>query len=151
MNYLLAIDPGTTSGIVVMTIEKNPKLVYCSEWNAKRDSLMPSTVVKYLKTYWSVSYAAIEDQYLGLNANTLKKLARNGGRWQEACEGEGIPVMFIPPSTWQTAMLGLGPRSKGAQRGKMTMMIARQDTGIKLTADECSAWVIGKYAIGEMK
>lgn len=51
--------------------------------------------------------AGIEDQYLGKNVDTLKKLARNAGRWEEALVAAGIQVEYVPASTWQSKELGL--------------------------------------------
>ena len=144
MNYLIAIDPGSTSGIVAMTIEMVPKLVWREVWK-KKDGELPTDIIKH--GLHCVQYAVIEDQYLGKNANSMKILTRIGGRWEEACANNGLDVKWIPPKTWQTKILGRG-NMKRDQIDKMMKLVARQDTGIKLTADECAAWCIGKCAIG---
>jgi Holliday junction resolvasome RuvABC endonuclease subunit len=143
---LLAIDPGTTSALVVLTIEPNPKLLHHQVWNDVR-YMFPSDIVKDICQEFQIRHAAIEDQYLGKNANSMKILTRIGGRWQEACEINGLEVQWVAPRTWQTKILGSKWGSKREQIDKMMKMVARQDTGIKLTADECAAWCIGKYVV----
>lgn len=151
MKHLIAIDPGSeTSAIVLMTVSRNPKLVYHQIWKDTMAS-NPTDVIEYILMFFSslgIQHAAIEDQFLGKNPNTLKVLARNGGRWQEACSADKLAVQWVPPRTWQSKVLGSKWGTKREQIEKMMTMVARQDTGKNLSTDECAAWCIGKYVIG---
>jgi Holliday junction resolvasome RuvABC endonuclease subunit len=150
MKNLISIDPGSTSGIVVMTVERNPKLVHSEAWRGKKTQVMPTAIVENLTKMYGLDYAAIEDQYLGKNPNSMKVLTRTGGRWQEACEMQCLPVMWVPPRAWQTKVLGSRWGAQRKQIDRMMKLVARQDTGVKLSADECAAWCLGKYAVWEI-
>jgi hypothetical protein len=58
---------------------------------------------------------AIEGQYLDegnrRNVDSLIKLARKAGRWEEAACAHGLTYEYIQPSVWITAELGKGLRS----------------------------------------
>lgn len=115
---VIAIDPGDPSGWAAASIGPDPSLllsgIYKFAHPTKGQQRTPSALVRFL-LHWAATAAVtiaqvgIEDQYLGENPNSLKKLARNGGRWEEAfVEASITPVKFIPPSTWQSKELRMG-------------------------------------------
>lgn len=118
MDVVVAIDPGATSGWAVVTVEPNPKLLASDSmtWpkaGTKKDvpantpSAVAEELVGTLHRFGHVVVAvAIEDQYLSRNPDSMKKLSRNGGRWEEAWRRLGIPVEWVNTQKWQSAELG---------------------------------------------
>ena len=118
MDCIIGIDPGSRSGWAVVTVDPNPKLLLhdAVQWpkpGTKKDlaantphAVVGNVIESVGRFDHTIVCAAIEDHFLGLNVNTLKKLARNGGRWEEAFRSRGIPVVWVNPQTWQTAELG---------------------------------------------
>jgi len=118
MDVIVGIDPGATSGWAVVTVEMNPKLVLSDsikwpkpgekKYNAANiPSAVAVAITEAMRRFdhdiWSV---AIEDQYLSRNPDSMKKLARNGGRWEEAWLRLGCPVEWVNTQKWQSAELG---------------------------------------------
>lgn len=121
MEAILAIDPGATSGWAVVLVGSSPKLVWSGTFHfcttPKGQPVSPTELVTYLSREarahgYPIQRAAIEDQYLDKNPNTLKKLARSAGRWEEACAVAQVPCEYVAASTWQSRELGL----RGARR-----------------------------------
>jgi len=156
MDVVIGIDPGATSGWAVLTVEGNPNLLLGDSitWpkaGTKKDlsANTPSSVVKSLVESMrqfghTVVGAAIEDQFLKLNVNTMKKIARNSGRWEEACRSQDIPVVWVNPATWQAKELG----SSRIDSAEVKRRCARKVVGIwnqRLKQDAADAAIIGRY------
>ena len=118
MEIVIGIDPGATSGWAGVTVDHNPSLLLFDaiEWPkpGTTKDLPPNTpsaiaecIVESLRRLGhTVIVAAIEDQYLSKNPDSMKKLARNAGRWEEAWRRIGIPVEWVNTQVWQSAELG---------------------------------------------
>lgn len=140
---VLAVDPGSIkTGLAVVSVSVRPRLL---AWAlVKMSTAAPSARVLELLEAHQITSAAIEDQYLARNANTLKKLSRAAGRWEEACEAAGIPVKYVAPSSWQDKTL----RGAGRHRPQLkaaSMAVAQAETGIALPEDVADAYCLGRY------
>ncbi len=142
---VLAIDPGNTSGVVVVSLERVPKLLHHEVWKVKAKGPLPSEVVGRLVGEYDIKYAVIEDQYLEKSVYSMKRLTRTSGRWEEACLVHGLDVRWVQPSEWQSKVIGRIAHVRD-QIDKVMRMIAFQDTKTPLTADESAAWCLGRYS-----
>lgn len=141
---VLTIDPGQRSGISIVTWGFNPALLFHAAYDFKKQTETPSSLISRLVEAHNVGYAGIEDQYLGKNVDSLKKLSRTSGRWEEACAVQGIEVEFINTKTWESQVLkGLGKVHD--QVKKAAEMVAKARSGISLKTDEADAFCIGIY------
>lgn len=118
---VLAIDPGAVSGWALLTVGPSPQPVLTGTLHvtkpAKHQPETPSALVRLVAEEAAVRCitivrAVIEDQYLDKNPDTLKKLARSAGRWEEALVAAGLPVEYLAASAWQSRELGM----RGARR-----------------------------------
>ncbi len=156
MDIIIGIDPGATSGWAALTVELNPNLILSSsiKWpkpGAKTDlsANTPSAVAEAIVTTLgrsghTVIGAAIEDQYLSINPDSMKKLARNAGRWEEAWRRLDIPVAWINTQTWQSAELGTS-RIKSAEVKRRCEAKARGLWKKTIAKHEADAAIIGRY------
>lgn len=157
MEVIIGIDPGATSGWAALTVESNPRLLLVDsiKWpkpGTKKDlpantpaSVVESVISALGQSGHVVVGAAIEDQYLGLNPDTMKKLARNAGRWEEAFRRLGISVQWVNPQTWQTKELGTS-RIGSAEVKRRCSMKVRGMWNVKVRQDAADAAIIGRYA-----
>jgi len=118
MEVVIGIDPGATSGWAGVTVEHNPTLLLFDAMAMPKPGTSkdiafntPSAIAGRLiddfrRLGHTVVAAAIEDQYLSKNPDSMKKLARNAGRWEEAWRRLGIPVEWVNAQVWQSAELG---------------------------------------------
>jgi len=153
VEVILAIDPGAVSGWAIVSVGPSPEHVRSGTFHftksPKGQPVSPTELVTYLcaeanRDGHTILRAAIEDQYLDKNVNTLKKLARNGGRWEEACEAAGIPVEYVAASTWQSRELCM----PGAKRDVLRRAADAKAFGIwQLEGPEhrIDAALIGRY------
>lgn len=152
---ILSIDPGKTSGLSIVTIKAFPLLLAhrvvrfdgmesCS-WHVT--NMLNQRIPEMIDV--QVLYAVIEDQYLATgkkkNPNTLKKLSRVAGRWQEGCIFAGLEVRFLYASVWQKAELGMVTASRD-QRKRASKSKAFGLWKIELTEDESDSAIMGRYA-----
>ena len=156
MDVVIGIDPGATSGWGALTVEGVPDLLLHDRrtWpkpGTKKDTPKntPSGVVDELiemlgRLGHTVVGAAIEDQFLKKNPDSMKKLARNGGRWEEAFRSRGIPVEWINAQTWQTRELG-SCKIDTAEVKRRCMQKARGIWNKRLRQDEADACIIGRF------
>lgn len=148
MTALLAIDPGATSGLAVLTLEPRPRLLHSETHKFTKAPETPSQVVSRLLAAHPITSAVVEDQYQEKNVQSLKKLARISGRWEEACKVAGLQVVFIYPSTWQSKVLK-GVARKRAELKQAARMVAASEVGRLLPENEADAFLIGRYvAVG---
>lgn len=118
MDIVIGIDPGATCGWAGVTVETNPNLVLFDsvtlpKMGTKKDipANTPSAVAEALiatlgRFDQTVEVVAIEDQYLSVNPDSMKKLARSAGRWEEAWRRLGVRVEWVNAQVWQSAELG---------------------------------------------
>jgi Holliday junction resolvasome RuvABC endonuclease subunit len=142
---ILSIDPGNTSGIVVVTLSRSPRLLYwqIAKLNIK-NAPIPTRLVESLCLEYHIEFAVIEDQFNYKSIDSTKKLSRTSGRWLEACLFNGIPVEFVNPKTWQNAIFGRSARSR-EQLKLSACAVAQSQTGQALPSDAADAYCIGKY------
>ena len=154
---IFAVDPGTVSGWAVMTVEAEPKSEIVARVNFKNG--YPQTAFAMVgaclpykidpKFYNKMpAHVAIEGQYLDegnrRNVDSLIKLARKAGRWEEAACAHGLTYEYIQPSVWITAELGRGLRSD--QVAKLAKEKCEALYGVSgLSEHEYSAILIGRY------
>ena len=147
---IIAIDPGRTSGVVVLSVSKSPKLL---EWREVKMGLKSTpplvNIIGELARTYDIVRAAIEDQFLLKNINSLIKLSRNSGRWEEACISSGIQVEFVNPKNWQSAIFGRSARRREQLKVAATA-ITHAETKQKLPVDVCDAYCIGRYVAVRM-
>lgn len=115
---VVGIDPGATSGWAVVTVSPGPALVLFdslawpkpgerNDTPARTPSAIAESVSETLtQTGHTIVAVAIEDQYLSRNPDSMKKLARNAGRWEESWRRLGFRVEWINTQKWQSAELG---------------------------------------------
>lgn len=146
---ILAIDPGANSGLAVVSPGPPIKLVayHHYRFNNRKYSRCPSEVVRGIVEQFRPSFAIIEEQFHRRNLNTLKVLARNSGRWQEACEAAGLKVEWVNPRTWQSAIF----RGAGRTRDQLEIAytsLARSETRVSdLPVDVAAAYCLGRYGV----
>lgn len=156
MDVVIGIDPGATSGWAALTVDPNPDLILFDSiaWpkpGTKKDlpANTPCAIVDALVDTLSrfghtIIGAAIEDQYLSRNPDSMKKLARNGGRWEEACRRIGIPVEWINTQKWQSAELGTA-RIDSDEVKRRCSMKTRGLWNRKVGKHAADAALIGRY------
>jgi len=158
METVLAIDPGAVSGWALLTVGPSPEPIlrgifrFTKPPKGQHDS--PSALVRSLLEEAAVrcmhiDRCVIEDQYLGENPDSMKKLARNAGRWEEAARVAGLRVEYVFPSTWQSAELGM----RGATSDVLRRAADAKAFGLwKLEAPEhvIDACFIGRFVAVKM-
>jgi hypothetical protein len=159
---IFAVDPGVVSGWAVMTVEANPGILRHNSVNfhSKKDLYSAHRVVEticYERWGQKESQCAepylvpIEGQYLDekkknsrRNIDSLIKLSRNAGRWEEAACAHGLSYEYIQPSVWITKELG-----HGLQRDQIAAMAKQKCEALYrlkgLSEHEYCAILIGRY------
>lgn len=93
-----------------------------------------------------VDYIFLEDQYLGYNYQSSKKLTFSAGELSGVFKLAGAKVILVAPANWQTAVLGISPHSKREQRKKVSRMVASDITKQGITdTDIADAVCIAYY------
>jgi hypothetical protein len=158
---IFAVDPGIVSGWAVMTVEAEPK-----PWSIKKIDFSKKGEYNphHMACAWEAfhyscydrcgilknrpSIVAIEGQYLDAgkkkNVDSLIKLTRKAGRWEEAACAHGLTYEYIQPSAWITAELGKYLRSS------QVVVMAKQKCEALyrvsgLSEHEYCAILIGRY------
>lgn len=144
---ILSIDPGVKSGVAVVAPGPPIRLIaYYHHRFALKRSRPPSEIIREIFGEFHPRFAVIEDQFHRKNLRTLKILARNAGRWEEACKVTGLEVKWVNPQTWQTAIF------KGAGRKREQIVaaysaLAKTETRVAdLPVDVAAAYCLGRYA-----
>lgn len=155
---IFAVDPGNISGWALMKVEAEPKPLARDKLDfGKKDHFDRINVAFRAFSYacedrWGIMknppLVAIEGQYLDegnrRNVDSLIKLARKAGRWEEAACAHGLTYEYIQPSVWITAELGKGLRSD--QVAKMARQKCEALYRVKdLSEHEYCAILIGRY------
>lgn len=147
MNSVIGIDPGNHSGVVVLSVGPSPKLLRWEKLNINgKKSPTPTRLVQSILDEEDslVVSAAIEDQYLAKSVKSMKVLTRTSGRWMEAFLSVGIPISWVTPSTWQSAVFGRSAKTRD-QYKLASVHLAKSETGIDLPVDVADAYCIGRY------
>lgn len=152
MEAIISVDPGSSSGWSVLSIDINPKLIMYGIVNfSKRkgsiDSYIKKIVLECNKKKIFIRSAIIEDQYLNKNVKSTISLARNSGRWQEALLNSEIESSFIQASVWQSKTIKLQNR---IQLKKSSVLISKSLWNVELPVDVSDSALMGRfYAITE--
>ncbi len=150
VKYVIGIDPGTNhAGIAAVGMDA-PLSLLCNRPLSKKDMRCTAKIRRMVNScipHDCVS-GAIEGQFLGLNVNSLIKLCRNAGRWQEALDVHSIPVEWVPPKTWIVRTLGRGLNSE--QVKKISIQTVKQLYGVTVTEHEAAAIMIARYHATEL-
>jgi len=122
MDLILSIDPGTTSGWAILTVEAAPKLLTYGaihfpkprrgQFKTATEAIEEATK----RAKGSIIQTVIEDQFVSKNMQSALKLARKAGRWEEASEHLGFPVEYVAASSWQSKELS-GFKRKDLKKG----------------------------------
>jgi Holliday junction resolvasome RuvABC endonuclease subunit len=88
-----------------------------------------------------IDVVVIEDAYLDTNVDTVKKLSRLVGRWQQAFETLGLETTLVMGSVWQRQILSglIGLTSPREARKKAAKLWARATFHEALGEDEADA------------
>ena len=141
MSAILAIDPGATSGLAVISVSIHPELLHSETIRVK--DIDPCAVIKCLCFDFKIEAAVIEDQYCHRNVDTLKKLVRNAGWWEQACRCNGMEVTYVMATSWQSSELGRG--MKRAQLKNAAKLKAKALWKTDLKSDAADAAMLGRY------
>ncbi|HJX54591.1 MAG TPA: hypothetical protein VJ801_17625 [Polyangia bacterium] len=92
---------------------------------------------------------AIELPWMGKNAHTLEVLARLCGRFEQAFEAQGCPVVLVRAKTWQTAILTglITTTSKREQCKRAARTWCKATFGVDLDEDRADAVGIATWAL----
>ena len=154
---VLGIDPGAASGIAVVTVEGNPRLMNYGKVRLDKGetpTLALGELWKHIHDH--LAAVVIEDQFVAKNIKTAMRLAQTAGRWEEACIAAfpGIPVQWIKPNEWQQAMLarvmGRGGQAKREQRKKAAVAVCLGRWGQELSTDMADAALIAAFVAEKM-
>jgi hypothetical protein len=141
-NYIIGIDPGTTSGLALVEVARKPVLV----WAWARKNAHPTSEIRRLP---AGTKAVMEDQYIDVTkrgGSSVISLARWAGRWLEALDVLGIPVELVAASTWQAAMLrGMRAGRDRAAVKRAAVEVCKLRWGVKLTQDAADAALIAAW------
>ena len=139
---LLSCDPGTKH--CAFAIYENGKLVDACKTKATFEKLK-----EFFKELDSDEFVfVIEDQYLNLNVNTLKKLVEIRATVTVLARMFGaVKCIVVPPQKWQRTMLGVNIRAKREQRKRVSCMVASSIVGKGIADNDIAdAICIGDYA-----
>lgn len=102
--YFLGIDPSTTrTGIAI--VDENKKVFYVNDMKGRADD--PAFFyclfeeLDNLFNRFDISAIAIEDQFFGVNPDTLKKVSRISGVGIVLAGQENVPCYMQIPSAWR--------------------------------------------------
>lgn len=141
---VLSIDPGAHSGIAVVELSRRTRLLHFQAVRFRqKEGPSPSKIVLEIVDEFAPAEAVIEDQYLDKNADSLKKLSWNVGRWQEACAAAHLPWQMIFAKTWQSALFGSRLRRDALKASSVAL--AKAETKQALSPDVADAYCIGRY------
>ena len=87
----------------------------------------------WYKLAGKIDYIFLEDQYLGYNYQSSKKLTFSAGELSGVFKLAGAEVILVAPANWQTAILGISPHTKREQRKKVSRMVASDITQQTIT------------------
>ena len=153
---IFAVDPGNVSGWAVMSVEAEPKLKNEGQIDFSSNKRKTAKDVIDFRRSEAIlddelaicPHVAIEGQYLDegskRNVDSLIKLARKAGRWEEAACAHGLTYEYIQPSVWITAELGKNLRSSQVAVMAKQKCEALYDVS-GLSEHEYCAILLGRY------
>lgn len=68
----------------------------------------------------------VEDQYLGLNPQSMLSVARSAERVLTVAELLGLRTWQVMPATWQSPCMATVPKSKGSTKARVKIAAARE-------------------------
>lgn len=151
MRAYLGIDSATTTGWCLVRGEPSREQVV-DHGTATIGPIGAASAVEMLvnqvrrNTMMAELVVGIEDQYLDKNVQTVKVLARIGGRFMQAFEQAGAAVELVPAATWQSAVLGRFGGKRRADRKKAAAIWARS-IAPGLTQDEADGLGIAVHLL----
>ncbi len=153
---VIGIDPGANSGIAVVSVEQQPRLLVSEQFNFSKarkgqdrtpTEVLIRLVAAMIRQDTTVISATIEDQYVFKNVRSALTLAHNAGRWEEACRYNGIDVEYVLPSHWQRLELSgvTGRKAKRDVLKRAARDITERCFGVRLSIDAADAALIGRH------
>jgi len=153
---VIGIDPGVSSGVSVVSVEKIPRLLRSELFNFTKPRkgqfktpsvLLANMIIEMDKERIDIIGAVIEDQYVGQNVRSSLTLAHNAGRWEEAIANIGVGCEYVLPSHWQRLELSgvTGGRAKRDVLKRAARDIAERHFAVRLSVDAADAALIGRY------
>jgi Holliday junction resolvasome RuvABC endonuclease subunit len=110
------------------------------------------TMGVWLSLSMDADYVYLEDQYLGTNYASSKKLTFSAGELSGVAKLANAKVRLVPPSTWQSIMLGVARQAKREERKKISKVVASDIVKKQITdADIADAICIGYYGAKMMQ
>lgn len=106
---------------------------------------------KTVLSYWmqlavGVDYVFLEDQYLGVNYASSKKLTFSAGEISAAFKLADAKVVLVPPSAWQSIMLSIEKHTKREERKRISKIVASDIVKERITdPDVADAICISYY------
>lgn len=154
---ILGIDPGTTAGFAVGTIESKNRLIISGVHKSNEDSTVRllEKIISDLDRYkYRIMKCIIEQQYVDeknrKNSRTVLRIAQQAGKWEEACIFHGISFEWVMASHWQAKMLkGLVNTFSGKSdaRKKASQCLSKMKWGVCLKSDASDAAIIMAYQV----
>lgn len=140
----IGIDPGQHSAWAI--VDERFALIDAGEvrYDLKRHELA-TTVVLRLSSLYTLKMACLEDQYVGENKHSALSLARNAGRWMEACDHAGVPLVLVSASEWQSAELGLRSRASREERKGAAAARCRGLWRVQASEHVCDAALMARW------
>lgn len=156
INTIFAVDPGNVAGWAYIPVDADPKPKEIGKTEFSKSPLISAAgCIEFFCTlsinnpeYERHFHVVIEGQYLDegskRNIDSLIKLARKAGRWEEAACAHGLTYEYIQPSMWISAELGR--RLRHNQIAKLAKQKCEALYGVKgLSEHEHCAILIGRY------
>ena len=104
------------------------------------------TMGVWLSLSLDADYLYLEDQYLGTNYVSTKKLTFSAGELSGVAKLANAKVRLVPPSTWQSVVLGVARQAKRDERKRISKLVASDIVKNKIIdPDIADAICIGYY------
>ena len=151
---LLSIDPaGLTkhSGFHGYAIFNKGKLVYVDaiDFSKMSEAEQINKIQQVFIRNKGIDVVAIENQFQGLNPQTLMRLVEGRRTWEIEGIKNRCKIARIEPSKWQKAMLG---KTKPRQLLKqLSVMRVKGVYKIDVNPDEADAINLGEYYLNKMR
>lgn len=134
---VLGLDSASTTGFALLDGERILESGTVDAREMKRIDVLAAFMCSRARP----DLVAIEDNFLGINVNTVKVLSRIVGAWELAFAVRGVPTELVMASVWQKALLaGLpgGTKKRAATWVKATY-------GLKVSEDVADAIGIAAF------
>lgn len=150
---IVAADPGKIAGFAAYVPNAEERSYRLTRYGL----LKPTTVNKVDRILeWADDLSAgsngisgltlaIEDQYLGVNPQTLISIVESRMRWQAIAELYGATIENFAPQQWQAPMLGARHMKRVDRKRASKNQAHFFFKGASFTIDESDAVIIGAY------